>query len=159
MTFCPQPNTPASHAGDHRSKASQGRQFRSCEALPKTVMQPPQSSQRSGESHTLAPPRAALGTATISPPCSSLWISLVKKPSWTRTPSLRPKQPYLIIQACVGGVAQQPSASPDPSCAGCRASTGVQATVRDQGFRADPILAQAVSWTARIPVRCSSNRD
>jgi len=38
-----------------------------------------QSSQRSGRFHTLAVPRAALGTATISPPCSSLRISFVKQ--------------------------------------------------------------------------------
>jgi hypothetical protein len=33
--------------------------------FPKKAMRPSQSSQRSGEFHTLAPPRAALGTATI----------------------------------------------------------------------------------------------
>ena len=40
----------------------------------------PQSSQSSGRRHKPAMPRAALGTATIPPPCSSLRISFVKKP-------------------------------------------------------------------------------
>ena len=39
----------------------------------------PQSNQRSGRRHKPAMPRAALGSATISPPCSSLRISFVKK--------------------------------------------------------------------------------
>jgi hypothetical protein len=39
----------------------------------------PQSSQRSSGFHKPASPRAALGIATISPPCSSLRISFVKK--------------------------------------------------------------------------------
>ena len=37
-----------------------------------------QSSQRSGRRHKPAGPRAALGTATILPPCSSLRVSFVK---------------------------------------------------------------------------------
>jgi len=99
------------------------------------------------------------GLRPFSPACSSLRISFVNKLSWTRTIGRFVQQRHLIIQACVGGVVRLRSASPDPSCASCRASTGVQATVRDQGFRADPILAQAVSWIVRIPVRRSSNRD
>ncbi len=39
----------------------------------------PQSNQRSGRRHKPARPGAAPGTATISPPCSSLRISFVKK--------------------------------------------------------------------------------
>jgi hypothetical protein len=39
----------------------------------------PQSSQRSSRHHKPAPPRAALGIATILPLCSSLRISFVKK--------------------------------------------------------------------------------
>jgi hypothetical protein len=69
------------------------------------------------------------------------------------------QQRQIIIQACVGGVVRQPCVSLGPFCASCRVSTGARATVRDQEIRADPILAQAASWTARIPVRRSSNRD
>ena len=77
----------------------------------------------------------------------------------TRTVGRFVQQRHFIIEVCVGGVVRQPSASLGPFCASCRVSTGVLATVRDQEFRAVPILAQAVSWTARIPVRRSSNRD
>ena len=41
--------------------------------------QAPQSNQRSGRRHKPAGPGAAPGTATILPPCSSLWISFVKR--------------------------------------------------------------------------------
>src|SRR2546430_7429484 len=103
---------PASHAADHRSEAGQGRQFHCPQSILSDALlwygsqlgatpggglhlngraQASQSSQRSGEHHKPAVPRAALGTATslrfielrlaghLPPPCSSLWISFVKK--------------------------------------------------------------------------------
>ena len=99
------------------------------------------------------------GMRPFSPPCSSLRISFVKKSSRMISIGRFVRLRHLIIQACVGGFVQRPSASLGPFCASCRVSIGVLATVQDQEFRADPILAQAVSWTARIPVRHSSNRD
>jgi hypothetical protein len=86
--WCSPANTPASQAGDHRSEAGQGRQCSSPQsilsdallwygsqfgAIPGggsrfrmlAVRKHPQSNQRSGRRHKPAPPRAALGTATI----------------------------------------------------------------------------------------------
>ena len=92
--WCSSVNMPASHAGDHRSEAGQGRQFhRALKALSAMrflgtevslvqfrVRAPiTQSSQCSSGFHKPALSGAAPETATNLPPCSSLRTSFVKK--------------------------------------------------------------------------------
>ena len=96
--WCSPANTPASHAGDHRSKAGQGRQF-SCPqsifsdallgkrsqlgAIPGGGSIPQDRSRASAQAGFIRPPCPGQhwGLRPLSPPCSSLRISFVKKSS------------------------------------------------------------------------------
>ena len=92
--WCSPDNMPASHAGDHRSEAGQGHQisappkhFERCTSL---VWKPARCnsgwglqfrSRVSAQAGFIRPPCPGQhwGLRPFTPPCSSLWISFVKK--------------------------------------------------------------------------------